>query len=113
MLKKKFSASQFWSDCRRNHVTIFQYIGELCRYLCNQPQVRLTFHLGGVWAGPRPRAVGPCSSNASSVSEDGGWVTWDRALAQTQVGSLFACVPGGHVDGHVQTALSGHSMSSL
>ncbi|KAK7120050.1 hypothetical protein R3I94_020164 [Phoxinus phoxinus] len=37
VLKKKFSASQFWSDCRKHNVTIFQYIGELCRYLCNQP----------------------------------------------------------------------------
>ncbi|XP_012671646.2 long-chain fatty acid transport protein 6 [Clupea harengus] len=38
VLKKKFSASQFWSDCRKYNVTIFQYIGELCRYLCNQPK---------------------------------------------------------------------------
>ncbi|XP_034057912.1 long-chain fatty acid transport protein 6 [Gymnodraco acuticeps] len=37
ILKKKFSASQFWNDCRKHDVTIFQYIGELCRYLCNQP----------------------------------------------------------------------------
>ncbi|KAJ8261510.1 hypothetical protein COCON_G00172330 [Conger conger] len=37
VLKKKFSASQFWADCKKYHVTIFQYIGELCRYLCNQP----------------------------------------------------------------------------
>lgn len=40
VLRKKFSASQFWSDCRNNDVTIFQYIGELCRYLCNQPKVK-------------------------------------------------------------------------
>ncbi|XP_056370628.1 long-chain fatty acid transport protein 6 isoform X2 [Oenanthe melanoleuca] len=39
VLKKKFSASQFWSDCRRYNVTVIQYIGELCRYLCNQPVV--------------------------------------------------------------------------
>uniref|UniRef100_A0A8D2PV53 long-chain-fatty-acid--CoA ligase n=1 Tax=Zosterops lateralis melanops TaxID=1220523 RepID=A0A8D2PV53_ZOSLA len=37
VLKKKFSASQFWSDCRKYNVTVIQYIGELCRYLCNQP----------------------------------------------------------------------------
>lgn len=41
VLKKKFSASQFWNDCRKHHVTIFQYIGELCRYLCNQPKTDL------------------------------------------------------------------------
>lgn len=41
VLKKKFSASQFWRDCRQHNVTIFQYIGELCRYLCNQPKTEL------------------------------------------------------------------------
>lgn len=38
VLKKKFSASQFWNDCRKYNVTMFLYIGELCRYLCNQPR---------------------------------------------------------------------------
>ncbi|XP_061234112.1 long-chain fatty acid transport protein 6 isoform X2 [Neopsephotus bourkii] len=37
VLKKKFSASQFWSDCKKYNVTVIQYIGELCRYLCSQP----------------------------------------------------------------------------
>lgn len=41
VLKKKFSASQFWTDCKKYDVTIFQYIGELCRYLCNQPKTEL------------------------------------------------------------------------
>ncbi|NXC72309.1 S27A6 protein, partial [Anhinga anhinga] len=39
VLKKKFSASQFWSDCKKYNVTVIQYIGELCRYLCSQPVV--------------------------------------------------------------------------
>ncbi|XP_045854744.1 long-chain fatty acid transport protein 6 [Meles meles] len=38
VLKKKFSASQFWNDCRKYNVTVFLYIGELCRYLCKQPK---------------------------------------------------------------------------
>ncbi|CAI9617712.1 unnamed protein product, partial [Staurois parvus] len=38
VLKERFSASQFWNDCRKYDVTVFQYIGELCRYLTNQPQ---------------------------------------------------------------------------
>ncbi|NXT00844.1 S27A3 protein, partial [Jacana jacana] len=38
VLKEKFSASQFWDDCRAEGVTVFQYIGELCRFLVNQPQ---------------------------------------------------------------------------
>ncbi|KAM4719893.1 long-chain fatty acid transport protein 6 [Anableps anableps] len=41
VLKKKFSASQFWTDCKKYEVTIFQYIGELCRYLCNQPKTEM------------------------------------------------------------------------
>ncbi|KAM4615137.1 long-chain fatty acid transport protein 6 [Polymixia lowei] len=39
VLKKKFSASQFWKDCMKYNVTVFQYVGELCRYLINQPVV--------------------------------------------------------------------------
>ncbi|XP_007527943.1 long-chain fatty acid transport protein 6 [Erinaceus europaeus] len=38
VLKRKFSASQFWNDCKKYNVTTFQYIGELCRYLCKQPK---------------------------------------------------------------------------
>ncbi|XP_054469161.1 long-chain fatty acid transport protein 2 [Anoplopoma fimbria] len=39
VLKKKFSASQFWKDCVKHNVTVVQYIGELCRYLFNHPAV--------------------------------------------------------------------------
>ncbi|KAJ8392736.1 hypothetical protein AAFF_G00072200 [Aldrovandia affinis] len=39
VLKKKFSPSQFWKDCQKHNVTVFQYVGELCRYLINQPKV--------------------------------------------------------------------------
>uniref|UniRef100_A0A3B3ZT79 long-chain-fatty-acid--CoA ligase n=1 Tax=Periophthalmus magnuspinnatus TaxID=409849 RepID=A0A3B3ZT79_9GOBI len=38
VLKKKFSASQFWDDCRKYNVTVMQYIGETLRYLCNSPK---------------------------------------------------------------------------
>uniref|UniRef100_A0A8C7JAP8 long-chain-fatty-acid--CoA ligase n=1 Tax=Oncorhynchus kisutch TaxID=8019 RepID=A0A8C7JAP8_ONCKI len=37
VLRRKFSASQFWEDCRKHHVTVMQYIGETMRYLCNTP----------------------------------------------------------------------------
>ncbi|XP_017839937.1 long-chain fatty acid transport protein 4 isoform X1 [Drosophila busckii] len=37
VLRKKFSASQFWSDCQRHRCTVAQYIGELCRYLLATP----------------------------------------------------------------------------
>ncbi|XP_053907849.1 long-chain fatty acid transport protein 1 isoform X1 [Cuculus canorus] len=37
VIRKKFSASRFWDDCRKYRCTIIQYIGEICRYLLNQP----------------------------------------------------------------------------
>ncbi len=37
VLRRRFSASKFWEDCRSEGVTLFQYIGELCRYLLNVP----------------------------------------------------------------------------
>ncbi|XP_038601672.1 long-chain fatty acid transport protein 4 [Tachyglossus aculeatus] len=37
VIRKKFSASRFWSDCVKYDCTIVQYIGEICRYLLNQP----------------------------------------------------------------------------
>ncbi|XP_062848119.1 hsFATP2a_ACSVL_like domain-containing protein [Trichomycterus rosablanca] len=38
VLRRKFSASQFWDDCRKHNVTVMQYIGETMRYLCNTPK---------------------------------------------------------------------------
>jgi len=37
-LRRKFSASEFWKDVREMRATGFQYIGEFCRYLLNQPE---------------------------------------------------------------------------
>ena len=40
VIRERFSATEFWDDVVRHECTIFQYIGELCRYL--------------VLAGPQP-----------------------------------------------------------
>ncbi len=37
-LRRKFSASAFWKDVAYYQATCFAYIGELCRYLLNQPE---------------------------------------------------------------------------
>ncbi|MEM0984992.1 MAG: long-chain-acyl-CoA synthetase [Pseudomonadota bacterium] len=37
ILRRKFSASAFWDDVTDQGATVFSYIGELCRYLLNQP----------------------------------------------------------------------------
>ncbi|XP_034107092.1 long-chain fatty acid transport protein 4 [Drosophila albomicans] len=40
VLRKKFSASNFWSDCSKNNCSVAQYIGELCRYLLATPYAK-------------------------------------------------------------------------
>jgi len=37
VIREKFSASRFWDDVTGQNCTLFQYIGELCRYLLNSP----------------------------------------------------------------------------
>jgi len=37
VLKRKLSVHDFWDDCFRYKPTLFQYIGEMCRYLLNAP----------------------------------------------------------------------------
>ena len=37
MIRERFSAREFWDDVVRWDCTLFQYIGELCRYLVNSP----------------------------------------------------------------------------
>ncbi|POA32011.1 MULTISPECIES: long-chain-acyl-CoA synthetase [unclassified Pseudomonas] len=36
-IRRKFSASQFWNDARKYQATTIGYVGELCRYLIDQP----------------------------------------------------------------------------
>ncbi len=51
-LSRHFSARHFWEEVARHDATAFQYIGELCRYLVNQPpqpleqRHRLRFAIG-------------------------------------------------------------------
>jgi fatty-acyl-CoA synthase len=37
ILKRKFSVHEYWSDVHKYGATMFEYIGELCRYLMNAP----------------------------------------------------------------------------
>ena len=36
-IREKFSARKFWADVTEHDCTLFQYIGELCRYLVDRP----------------------------------------------------------------------------
>ncbi len=38
VIAEKFSAQRFWDDVAKWDCTLFQYIGELCRYLVNAPK---------------------------------------------------------------------------
>ncbi len=38
IIKQQFSAREFWSDCVKYEATLFQYVGELCRYLLDTPE---------------------------------------------------------------------------
>ena len=38
IVRRRFSATSFWPDVRQSGATMFVYIGELCRYLVNQPE---------------------------------------------------------------------------
>lgn len=37
VIRRKFSASQFWIEAGKHNCTVGQYVGELCRYLLNTP----------------------------------------------------------------------------
>jgi len=56
-LRRKFSARGHWEDCDRWGITVFTYIGELCRYLVNSdPQQKERTHRvrAAIGAGLRP-----------------------------------------------------------
>jgi fatty-acyl-CoA synthase len=36
VLRRRFSAGEFWADVRRHRITAWYYIGEICRYLLKQ-----------------------------------------------------------------------------
>ncbi|WP_410480582.1 long-chain-acyl-CoA synthetase [Pseudomonas plecoglossicida] len=37
VVRRKFSVREFWRDVARHRISVFQYIGEICRYLLNRP----------------------------------------------------------------------------
>ena len=39
IMRRKFSASRFWDDVQKYKATAFGYVGELCRYLMDQPKM--------------------------------------------------------------------------
>ncbi|WEL57775.1 long-chain-acyl-CoA synthetase [Pseudomonas kermanshahensis] len=72
VVRRKFSVREFWKDVREQQITVFQYIGEICRYLLNQPQV----------AGEREHGL-RCMLGAG-LSRD-TWQQWLQRFGEIQV----------------------------
>jgi len=80
-IRERFSASRFWDDIAEWNCTLFQYIGELCRYLVNSP--------------PHPRELGHrlrlCCGNG--LSED-VWEEFQRRFQIPQILEFYAATEG-------------------
>ena len=72
VVRRKFSVREFWGDLRKHQVSVFQYIGEICRYLLNQPEV----------AGEREHSL-RCMLGAGLTRET--WQNWLRRFGPIQV----------------------------
>jgi fatty-acyl-CoA synthase len=80
-LRQRFSASRFWNDVIEWNCTIFQYIGELCRYL--------------VQSGPNPREtdhqIRLCCGNGLRLEV---WQAFQRRFHIPQILEFYAATEG-------------------
>jgi fatty-acyl-CoA synthase len=81
VIGERFSASQFWSDVTANDCTLFQYIGELCRYLLNSPK----------HANERNHRLRLCCGNG--LRED-VWTAFQRRFAVPRILEFYASTEG-------------------
>ena len=72
VVRRKFSVREFWSDVRNHRISVFQYIGEICRYLLNQPPA----------AGERNHSL-RCMLGAGLTAES--WQRWIERFGPLQV----------------------------
>ncbi|QHG65582.1 long-chain-acyl-CoA synthetase [Pseudomonas putida] len=72
VVRRKFSVREFWSDVARHRISVFQYIGEICRYLLNRP----------VQAGEREHSL-RCMLGAGLSAE--AWQRWVERFGPIQV----------------------------
>ena len=80
-IRERFSASRFWDDIAEWNCTLFQYIGELCRYLVNSR--------------PHPREVGHhlrlCCGNGLRGDV---WEEFQRRFQIPQILEFYAATEG-------------------
>jgi len=77
--REKFSASRFWQDVADSGATIFQYIGELCRYLLANPEA------------PPPHQLRLAVGNGLSADI---WETFQDRFAIPQILEFYAATEG-------------------
>jgi fatty-acyl-CoA synthase len=81
LLRERFSASRFWDDVIAWDCTIFQYIGELCRYLVNQPEQAVE----------RAHRLRLCCGNGLRADV---WETFRERFAIPQILEFYAATEG-------------------
>src|SRR3984885_4154478 len=82
VIREKFSAGQFWSDVVRWDCTLFQYIGELCRYLLHAaPSANETAH----------RIRMACGNGLAP----GVWESFKERFAIPRILEFYAATEGG------------------
>ena len=82
LIRERFSASRFWDDVADGGCTIFQYIGELCRYLLASPP------------GPRERSHTLRLACGNGLGGDIWQAVQDR-FALPQILEFYAATEGG------------------
>lgn len=132
VLRRQFSVTAFWSDCVRYDATLFQYIGELCRYLVNAPphpeerRHRLRLAVGNglrpdVWDRFQarfsvPRILefyGATESNLTLFNFDGGPHAVGRAPAYMKSAVNFALIRHDPVSERPERAASGRCIACV
>ena len=82
VVRDKFSASAFWDDIRRHDCTMFQYIGEMCRYLLHAPAPP---------AGEAPPPIRLCCGNGLRPDI---WEPFKRRFHIPQILEFYAATEG-------------------
>ena len=86
VLRERFSAQQFWSDSCAPSCTLFQYIGELCRYLLAgppSPDTRRTSAAALLRQRPAGRGLGGLPGNASRSRRSSSTTPPPRATSRS------------------------------
>ena len=80
IVRESFSASGFWADVAASSATIFQYIGELCRYLVASPE-----------HGPPPHALRLAIGNGLRADV---WRAFETRFAIPRIIEFYAATEG-------------------